>query len=239
MSSLDAQKLLCPAVVQENQAAACLDLLETKLRSYLPGLTGLWEDHAYFTQRGVLRLTAIAGYIVGVKHAGKTEVAEEMAEDFLTNMARLTRMGYEVNPAKIDFATSLQESQLLFSAEDIEPITVKVPRQKIVLHDDRCMHSFSFDMYYPLNSKIYWECFNKHAKNGSINPHQQVVTELKITEQVYDPKQVLTKSVFKNAYQYQQYYTYGYNGGLIYHGSNSGETFTVSLQSKVWWGIHT
>lgn len=35
------------------------------------------------------------------------------------------------------------------------------------------------------------------------------------------------------------YYGYIFHGGVIYHGPGAGQTFTVSLDSKRLWGIHT
>ena len=89
---------------------------------------------------------------------------------------------------------------------------------------------------------MYWDCFNKHAQAGVSNPHHRVVEELKITEKVHlneGYSQVLTEYAFKNAYRYSQYYTYGYNGGLIYHGPGAGETFSVTLETNALWSIHT
>lgn len=224
-----------------SNGAACLDLIETKMYRYLYGQAQIWKNHAYFTQHGVARLGSISGYILGIKHAGNVEMAEKLAQDFMTRMAHLTMT--EFNPAtedsllSIDSTYALIDSELLFGPEDKEPVTVKVPRQKVVLHDDGCLHSFSFSVYYPVSSAKYWECFKKYSQQSQ--PHLKVMEELKIIETINDGSEFLTEFSYKNAYQYKQYYSYGYNGGLIYHGPGAGQTFAVTLSNDVLWSIHT
>ena len=218
----------------------CLEILNTKLNRYLHGLAEHWKGKAYFTQHGETRLGSIAGYILAMYHAGKTDTAEKLAESFFTKMAHLTHSSTSQYAEIPD--PSWIELQVLFGPEDKDPVTIGVPKQKVILHDDGCLHSFSFSAYFPLRSEIYWDCFNKHAQAGVSNPHQKVVEELKITEKVHlneGYSQVLTEYAFKNAYRYSQYYTYGYNGGLIYHGPGSGETFSVTLETNALWSIHT
>jgi len=225
----------------ENYGATCLDLLETKMYRHLFSLAEHWKNYAYFTPQGGARLGSIAGYITALKHLGKQELAEQMAEDFITKMAWLTRVNYNSNSIVINHQESMIETQLLFSAEDTSPVNIRVPRQKVILHDDGCLHSFNFVVYFPLDYKLYWECFKKHAEEKQ-NPHQSVVEELKIETGIRNHEgyeQLINEHAYKNGYKYTQYYTYGYNGGLIYHGPDAGETFSVCVQKNVLWSIHT
>ena len=194
-----------------------------------------WKYRLYVTDAGLARMSSIAGYLTGLKHGGQPEMAEQLARDFTRNLDRLTQVG--------------ENCDVAIGAEEDE--TTSVPRCKVELHDDGCFHSFSFVLFHPISPVAYQDCYNKHDKKlqdeGEESPsygtvHARVVQELQIRERVnlsdkYSPE--LTEHRYVNDRRYQIYYARYYHGGLIYHGPGAGATFTVSLDSRNFWGIHT
>jgi hypothetical protein len=220
------------------QQAPALANIEEDVYGWVGNWIENWKYRLYATDAGLARLSTIAGYLIGLKHGGQPELAEQMAQDFNRNLDRLTQMGQNC-----DITTGEGENE-----------TTCVPSCKVALHDDGCFHSFSFVLYRPLAPAAYQACYDKHDKQlqaeGEESPrfetiHTRVVQELKIREKMNPSDKhssELTEYRYVNDRRYRIFYVMSYHGGLIYHGPGAGQTFTVSLashESRNFWGIHT
>lgn len=201
---------------------------------YLPGWLEKWKTRILFTESGLSRISSIAGYVLALKHAGQEDLAIRMSNDL---HARLDQLGGHD-----------QVSEILTDSEEV----IKVPACKAVLYDDGCLHSFSFVRFYPVSLKEWEKCVNKHQENilqayegadadeqlASIREQakRQAIKELKIDDRLTEHRYT-SNSIF----YHKVYYSSGYNGGLIYHGPGSGETFSVLVgdRNAVLWSIHT
>ena len=220
------------------QQAPALSNIEEAMYGWVGNWAENWKYRLYATDAGSARLSAIVGYLTGLKHGGQPDLAEQMAQDFTRNLDRLTQIGQ-----KCDISTGEDEDEIAC-----------VPSCKVILHDDGCFHSFRFVLFRPISPLTYQACYDKHDEElqaeGEENPsvkiiHDRVVRELNIREQVnpadkYSPE--LTEYCYVGAWRYRVFYVESYHGGLIYHGPGAGQTFTVSLashESRNFWGIHT
>jgi len=222
--------------VQAEETAKRFELLENSMYRHLHRWCEQWKRTTLFTESGFQRLSSIAGYILALKHAEKEELAAAMLNDLYLQMEHLAGHDIEVE----------------INTGDNKYETVKLPSRKTVLHDDGCLHSFSFLSYFLVSPDRYNERLKfhqaKHDENRPISQsdgtaHQAVVKELNILERLNDREPYsneLTETRYCGNRFRQFYYCRGYNGGLIYHGPGAGETFSVLVSNKpTFWSIHT
>lgn len=220
-------------ITSEKKIEAFLRIEEANYR-YLHRWLEHWKTRILFTESGLARLASIAGYILGLKHAGQEDLAIRMSNDLHTRLDQLG--GHD------------QVSEILTESEEV----IKVPACKAILHDDGCLHSFSFVRFYPVSLKEWEKCVNKHQENilqayegadadeqlSSIREQakRQAIKELKIDDRLTEHRYTNNSGSYYNVY-----YSSSHNGGLIYHGPGSGETFSVVIgdTSTVLWAIHT
>jgi len=220
------------------------ELLENSMYRHLHRWCEQWKRTTLFTESGFQRLSSIAGYILALKHAEKEELAAAMLNDLYLQIEHLAG----------------HDTELQITTDDNKYETVKLPSRKTVLHDDGCLHSFSFTSYFLVSPDRYDERLKfheaEHDKKPAISPfdkrtislfdktaHQAVVKELNILERLNDRdpySNELTETRYCGNRLRQFYYCRGYNGGLIYHGPGAGETFSVLISNKpTLWSIHT
>jgi hypothetical protein len=187
-------------------------------------IINLWEHpdltrRCYWSEEAKARLANISGWLLGLAHGGKKELAENLAEDFWAQLRYVARSG---ESREIDFGNGLTRS---------------VPAGKVTLLDDGTLHGFSIVMYYPIDPTT-WD--KKYAALQAAQPdcaeweiEQAVSRHLKVqstfegqdlTETVYLPEERRVSVRYRAAA----------NGSLVYHGPGGGETFTVSLSRSAW-----
>lgn len=152
------------------------------------------------------KLASIAGHMLGLCHAGQTELANTMMENFNGCLHRLT----------------FGDDQTQFDFPELEDYC-RVPSRKVILADDRCLHSFSFIVLEPIDPSL----FDPEKK-----VHMESIFDVRLTEQPWFTAASCKRDI---------YYKKSFNGGLIYHGPGSGETFTVLVgrTEKTFWSLHT
>jgi hypothetical protein len=196
-----------------------------------------WKNRIYFNETGLARLGSIAGYLAGLSHAGKDDFARELANDFTQHMEYLSQLHNVVE----------------FDAR------VKLPGRKVILSDDRCLHSFGFWALQLISKEEFDSAYDKNLetiKNDSSlvelydgqehllarNARQKTIEDLHIVEKVVShvyPKE-LTERYYVDGQTRFAYYGRGWNGALIYHGPGSGETFSVVVgSSRTLWSLHS
>lgn len=220
--------------------------------SYTQRLFDRYKGRVYFTDTGKARLGMIVGYIIGLMHAGKTELAEKMAIDIDDKLGQLSppRGDCEVERTT---TWSLRSKKLDDDGKEVvSERIVNVPSRKCVVGDDGTWHGFGLMWYRLLSTEAYEEHLAKHQaditkerEDGTDvwdTAHQRVVKALNIRERI-DPNapysDELVEYRFLDKGQTKFYYVPGFNGGLIYHGPGAGETFTTNMGSGNLWGIHT
>jgi hypothetical protein len=216
-----------------------LDQLQDFMYGHLSRFELTFNRSILFTDSGASRLASIAGYILAMRHNGQEDFALRMVADLHARFDQLGN-GHE----NIEIAALTTEDQT---------VSIKVPPRKVVLHDDGCLHSFSFVSFFAVAPERFDECVQKHRvelekleQAGSRHyetPQERAIKELQILERVnpHEPyKNLLTENRAVNGRVLYVHYCRGFNGGLIYHGPGSGETFSVSLDtSGALWSVHT
>lgn len=235
--------------------------------SYMNRLFDRWKRRVYFHDSAKARLGCILGYIIGLKHAGKEEFAEKLAEDI---DSRLNQLSFPHNDFEIVIEGKDEDGN------DTRTVT-KVPNRKCVVGDDGTWHGFTLMWYSVLNPAVYEEHLKEarkqvaeasnqaselrdkldRTKDSDVRtailhkireveiyetPHQLVVKKLRILERIdpnYQYSEELTEYKYVDSVRKEFYYVPSFNGGLIYHGPGAGETFTVNFGSETLWGIHT
>jgi hypothetical protein len=201
-----------------------------------------WKSRVYFLEGGKARFGIIVGYILGLMHAGQEEFAGELADSIDENMNCLS---HKHN----DFEIVVEEE----TDKGKVTRTVTVPNQKCVVGDDSTWHSFNLMWYRVLRPDVYEERLAEHqaaitaereeGKDVYETAHHRVVKALQIRERLdvhaaYSEE--LTEYRYIGGEHKKIYYVPSHNGGLIYHGPGSGETFSVNISSgRTLWGIHT
>jgi len=128
------------------------------------------------------------------------------------------------NAGQIEFANNaaanLQEKLDYLSHNQWQEITTKeewsgvVPARRVLIGDDRCFNSFSFVV-----------CMPRLDDANDDNTIKDLDYEMYSQGNYFSKKQIKYRAV--------------YNGGLIYHGPFSGNTFTTNFGGEKLWGIHT
>lgn len=181
-----------------------------------------------------MRLASIAGYIQALVHAGQGEFAEKMWADLQDKLDWLSQ-----HEQRVEYPVA-------------EGVSLQVPSRKVILSDDGTLHGFGFQIYRPVDWQVYSEALTRHEtaieeerKQGKTTydtAHKRAVQELRIRETMDSSaphSSELSERRYANDRFYMIHYVPWYHGGLIYHGPGAGQTFTVSLDTRHFWGIHT
>lgn len=221
--------------IEENKTKLLTEVMDS-MHGLVSDWSKRWRGRAYFQETGMARLMSIAGYMTGLSHAGQAEFAEQLAQDFWRNMDHLC----------------LTERTIEFEGLDI-------PARKVILFDDRSLHSFGFTALSPVPAKDFNQIYNLNLESYKADPalqemygdqeyifakkaRQKTIEDLKIIEKtgsdIYPSE--LTEKYWINGKEKFAYYSNRWHGGLIYHGPGSGETFSVVVGSgKTLWSLHS
>jgi hypothetical protein len=162
-----------------------------------------------FSDGALQRVSQIAGWLAGLVHGGKKDVAEAAAADITAHFERLNTWGGNVEG---------------FSFPDGSPVE-RLPRFMVSLSDDRTFGGFGV---------CWWIC----TPEDRLDNHPEA-TWLKDTWGGTFEAVRWNGSDAPERQRALYRYRFAMNGGLIYHGPGAGETFTVSLGDTRFWGIHT
>ena len=190
-----------------------------------------WRNRAYFSETGIARLASIAGYITGLAHAGQKDFALKLANNFYRNMTTLCMVDH-----------------------DVEFSGYSVPTRKVLLSDDRCLHSFGFLAVRAIDPEDYEKVFKKHVKELEQEPQYKeepwALREAAKKKAFYDLGIIarscgdlyggeLTERCLNDGKEITVYYGNSWAGGLIYHGPGAGETFSVCVGENPLWSLHS
>jgi len=196
------------------------------------------------------RFGQIAGWIVGLAHAGKAEFAAKAAEDFdatlFNALAGCEDVDMEVR------------NDTLTRGESVEG-TVRAPRMKLVLTDDGTFGGFLLAYYYAisnfkrltlarsLDEEAYSSCDlpRDEAHQRWVLALEKAGDALKLRKDLeliryYTPVWANdeTPSYIRTSSEIV-HYGYASNGGLLYHGPGGGEVFAVAIGEGRIWRTHS
>ena len=208
-----------------------------------------FRPRLFFSDKGFGRLMMIRGYIHGLYAGGFKSLANRALRDLRSCLDSL--MDHNVQ-TKLQFHESIGS---VVSCKEVE-----VPSSKCLLHDDGTLHGFSFVKLFPIRPEVLRESVVRAVKQsvgegfdftyiddydlwrGFNNVRSKVFSELNIQTNDLNNSGVdlITEVRYIDGQRRHIFYRYGYNGGLIYHGPDAGENFTVNNDtSGRWWGLHT
>ena len=179
-----------------------------------------------FTQPGLMRLASVTGWLRGLRDSGDAR-ATAMASNFARQLSSLVWHG-EADVSVNDFWTAA-------------PATVQVPRNKVILADDGCHHSFGFAVYQPLQGEeldaYYAERRDQLDKGLSWSAATQAAAEaMNVQEEAipgdYCSRLTEERYVPNPGRRVEVPYRFRWNGGLIFHGSRLNDVDGT-------WSCHT
>lgn len=103
---------------------------------YIHKIADRFKPGLAFSDRGLARAASVCGWLCGIAHGGRIELANELAENFIENLKWLSTYGGEV-----DYA---------FKYYNGEDATRKIPAYVVKLCDDGTAHGFALLWYRPL-----------------------------------------------------------------------------------------
>ena len=162
-----------------------------------------------FTPEGEARVMQIAGWLMGLTHAGRRDLAEKMAEDINAQFAYLNEYG------------GMMETEF----EDGSPVP-NVPRYMVSIGDDGTFGGFTVAWY-----RAFREGSPEDGdRHGCLrNRWDNLVDHSRWGPQKEGAPRELVKFLYR----------FTMNGGLLYHGPAGGETFSVTVGTPRFWSIHT
>lgn len=200
-------------------------------------------QNVFFTEGGAARLSNICGWLHGlysVSEEGKV-FAKRAALLFLEQLDYLNGYGGDI--------------ELPVTQETV----VNVPRYRVVLGDDGVLNSFTL-LWHGLISNEKRHEKAQEVLNARVSSIEQLVKDDDVAYQMAlkDAETelgIFDKLTLHRFYRDQSlsgrsipgtkivYYGRSFNGGLIYHGPGSGETFSVCLDPAAarerLWSVHT
>jgi hypothetical protein len=207
--------------------------------------------HALYLHGNALgRFGQIAGWIVGLAHAGKAEFAAKAAEDFDTAL-KGALAGYS---DEVDM--EVRHDGL--SGDNVEGV-VRAPGFSLVLMDDATFGGFGLAYYRAVSNYerlATARSLDEEAYSSGDLPRDEAHQRWMLALEKAGRKLMLNKEL-----EVMRYYTpswandetpsymrntgvpvhYGYyrNGGLLYHGPGGGEVFAVTLGAGGLWRTHS
>lgn len=168
-----------------------------------------------FSDTAKARYCAVAGWLVGLKMAGKADLAATLADDLDSQFKRLSDG---------------------CAFEDIDMgrggLVRRVPRTKVCVGDDGTFGGFTLAWYRRVsNEQRHAVATERECSLEDAEAHLRIRKEL-TEHRYYRPDGMeypLSDSYF---------YGFSYNGGLLYHGPGGGEVFAVTVD-RCNWSIHT
>jgi hypothetical protein len=193
-----------------------------------------WKQ-IHFSEGGQARMASIIGWLTGLAHAGKIELANELADDLARNLDRLNNYGGNDDVTPKDSGKK-----------------VELPRFKVVLHDDGTFNGFSICWYRLITRD------QVHDKAKELDPKawEAEATEYPTLWELALEKSYKHFRIDKSLEDYRSYfptwddyrrhlqYVWGYygfshNGGLLYHGPGKGQVYAVTIGTVRAWSVHT
>jgi hypothetical protein len=195
------------------------------------------------------RFGQIAGWLTGLAHAGKADLAAKLAEDFDASLkGALAGCACEDMEVRRDG----------FSSDEGEG-TVRAPRMKLVLTDDGTFGGFGLAWYRAisnfdrlklarsLDEEAYSSCDLPAGESERrwATALEKAGDKLRLRKDIEEMRYYTPSWANAETPSYIRttgaiiHYGFVYNGGLLYHGPGGGEVFAVTLGDVRGWSVHT
>jgi len=219
--------------------AAALDWFERFVYGYASdyALNSRYGYALVFTPGSIARLAAIAGWLTGLKHGGKRDLAEALATDLDTALTRLASYGRREEFEVIDGTR----------ASVVGRVTAR--RMKVVLGDDGTFGGFTIAWYSAITlgeiakrtreaHPDAWKSENGDDWRKALDATREGLRlRLDLDDLLYYKPDWAADESYRSSELVQ--YAYAFNGGLLYHGPGRGEVFAATLGEVDGWSIHT
>jgi hypothetical protein len=215
--------------IETKSEPTALEKLERVCIRHLNKYNWPYDNRLVVEPAGSMRLAATIGWLIGLRMAGREELAESLATDLDAKLQQLSEWGGDVY---------LDEGE-----------TRRVPRNKIVLADDGLWGCFSVLWYRAIRHDQFMEQAKSHDTLDSYTTGdtEEWTCVLEMTDEALRCRNELSE--FRHWNWNTKYkmndnaetvrYGFQFNGGLILHGF--GPTFSAEIGGKSGphWSIHT
>lgn len=200
----------------------------------------------HITPNALGRFGQVAGWLTGLTHAGKADLAGKLAEDFDRALKGALRN------------CIIADMPVVTDHRDEVEGTVRVPHTKVVLSDDGTFGGFGLSWHRAIGNRDFIKRaaeIDPEAYSGDLpdNEYQwrwaaareKAAEAFGIRKELEEfryytptwvnedtPSSIRTSSTLVH-------YGFLYNGGLLYHGPGGGEVFAVTLGDVRGWSVHT
>jgi len=193
------------------------------------------------------RFGQIAGWIVGLAHAGKAEFAAKLAEDF-----------DEALKGALAGCTP-EDMEVLTDHRDVVEGSVRASRMKLVLTDDGTFGGFGLAYYRAVSNytrlkaarahdeQVYSSCDipAEESQRRWDAALEKAGAQLRLRKDLEETRYYTPSWADEETPSYMRstgvsvHYGFLYNGGLLYHGPGAHEVFAVTLGNVRGWSVHT
>ena len=191
------------------------------------------------------RFGQIAGWLTGLSHAGKGELAAKLADDFEAALR------YTLAPCESEDIEVFSQ----YSGNAVGTLT-GVSRCRVMLYDDGTFGGFRVCWYRRITNAerlSVARSLDEEAYSSCDLPEDESRTRWQAALEKADEKLRLRKELTEFRYyrptwaiegEYTTcselvHYGFSHNGGLIYHGPGGAEVLAVNLTDVRGWSLHT
>jgi hypothetical protein len=219
--------------------AAALDFCERFVHGYAGEYT-LSSRYGYaivFTPGAVARFATVVGWLTGLKHAGKADLAASLATDLDAALARLASYGRR------------EEFEVIDGTHAAVIGRVTVPRMKVVLGDDGTFGGFTIAWYSAITQgeivkrarEAHLDAWKSEDGDGWRQALDSTREGLRLRRELDDLLYYKPDWASDENYRSSEIvsYAYAFNGGLLYHGPGRGEVYAVTIGDVRGWSVHT
>lgn len=196
---------------------------------------------------GIGRFGQIAGWLTGLAHAGKADLAAKLAEDFDAALKGALA------------GCTVEDMDVLTDNRDEIEGSVRASRMKLVLTDDGTFGGFGLAYYRAISNYTRLKAARAHDEQAysscdipAEESQRRWATALeKAGDQLRLRKDLEETRYYTPAWANAEtpsymrstgvsvHYGYAFNGGLLYHGPGGGEVFAVTLGAGALWRTHS
>lgn len=194
------------------------------------------------------RFGQVAGWLTGLAHAGKADLAARLADDFDRTLRGALR-GCEDTDMNVH----------RHNKDDAPDGSIRAPRMKLVLTDDGTFGGFGLAWYRAVSNVERIKrarALDEEAYSSGDLPADQAGRRWSVALDAADTALHIRRDIEEVRYyrpawatddtpSYMRsiseivHYGFAYNGGLLYHGPGGGEVFAATVGDVRGWSTHT
>lgn len=200
----------------------------------------------HITPNALGRFGQIGGWLTGLTHAGKADLAAKLAEDFDSSLKGALR------------GCVVEDMEVVTDYRDEVEGVISAPRMKLVLMDDGTFGGFGLAWYRAISNHDKLKLartLDPEAYSGDLpekeSQYRWALALEKASDQLHIRKDLEEFRYYTPTWVSEDtpssirtsstvvHYGFSHNGGLLYHGPGGGEVFAVTLGDVRGWSVHT